>query len=51
MQEHLNALWDELKISSETSTYVYVLSATILAVLLFSIAFYIIRKKRREMTY
>ncbi|MCI6501840.1 MAG: spermidine/putrescine ABC transporter substrate-binding protein [Clostridia bacterium] len=51
MQEHLNALWDELKISSETSTYVYVLSATILAVLIFSIAFYIIRKKRREMTY
>lgn len=50
-QQYANDLWDELKISSETSTYVYVLSALIAATIVFMIIFFAIRKKIREKTY
>ena len=49
--EYLNNLWDELKISSETPTYIYVLSATITVAIIFAILFFSIRKKIREKTY
>ena len=50
-QQYLNDLWDELKISSETSTYVYVLSALIALTIIFMIVFFAIRKRIREKTY
>ena len=50
-QQYANDLWDELKISSETSTYVYVLSALIAATIVFMIVFFAIRKRIREKTY
>lgn len=50
-QQYANDLWDELKISSETSTYVYVLSALIATTIIFMIVFFAIRKKIREKTY
>ena len=50
-QEYVNSLWDDLKISSETATYVYVLSGAIAASIVFAIIFFAIRKKIRESTY
>ena len=50
-QQYLNDLWDELKISGETATYVYVLSALIAGSIVFAIVFFTIRKKIREKTY
>ena len=50
-QQYANDLWDELKISSQTSTYVYVLSALIAATIVFMIVFFAIRKRIREKTY
>lgn len=50
-QEYVNSLWDDLKISSETATYVYVLSGTIAAAIVFAIIFFAIRKRIRESTY
>ena len=50
-QEYVNSLWDDLKISSETATYVYVLSGTIAASIVFAIIFFAIRKRIRESTY
>ena len=50
-QEYVNELWDDLKISSETATYVYVLSGAIAASIVFAIIFFTVRKKIRESTY
>lgn len=50
-QEYVNELWDDLKISSETATYVYVLSGIIAASIVFGIIFVTVRKKIRENTY
>jgi len=50
-QEYVNKLWDDLKISSETATYVYVLSGAIAAAIVFAIIFFTVRKKIRESTY
>jgi len=50
-QEYVNELWDDLKISSETATYVYVLSGAIAASIVFAIIFFAVRKKIRESTY
>lgn len=50
-QEYVNELWDDLKISSETATYVYVLSGAIAASIVFAIIFFAIRKRIRESTY
>ena len=50
-QEYVNSLWDDLKISSETATYVYVLSGAIAASIVFAIIFFAIRKRIRESTY
>ena len=50
-QQYANDLWDELKISNETSTYVYVLSAIIAATIVFMIVFFTVRKRIREKTY
>ncbi len=50
-QQYLNDLWDELKISGETATYVYVLSGIIAASIVFAIIFFAIRKRIREKTY
>ena len=50
-QEYVNELWDNLKISSETSTYVYVLSAIIAGTIVFAIVFFAVRKRIREKTY
>ena len=51
IQQYANDLWDELKISNSTSTYVYVLSALIAATIVFMIVFFTIRKRIREKTY
>ena len=50
-QEYANRLWDELKISINTEPYVYVLSISIVAALIFAIVFFAVRKKIREKTY
>ncbi len=50
-QEYANRLWDELKISINTEPYVYVLSISIVAALVFAIVFFTVRKKIREKTY
>ena len=50
-QEYVNELWDDLKISSETATYVYVLSGAIASAIVFAIIFFAIRKRIRESTY
>ena len=50
-QEYVNELWDDLKISSETATYVYVLSGAIAAAIAFAIIFFTVRKRIRESTY
>ncbi len=50
-QQYLNDLWDELKISGETATYVYVLSGLIVGAIVFAILFFAIRRKIRESTY
>jgi spermidine/putrescine transport system substrate-binding protein len=50
-QEYVNELWDDLKISSDTATYVYVLSGAIAAAIVFAIIFFAIRKRIRESTY
>ena len=50
-QQYLNDLWDDLKISSQTATYVYILSGLIAGTIVFAIIFFTARKKIREKTY
>ena len=50
-QEYVNELWDDLKISSETAAYVYVLSGAIAATIVVAIIFFAVRKRIRERTY
>ena len=50
-QDYLNELWDTLKMDGKTPIYLYVISGAIVAVIVISLVFFAIRKKRREKTY
>lgn len=50
-QEYLNGLWDSLKVEGTTPLYLYITSGAIVAILVISLVFFTIRRKRREKTY